>query len=329
MSEGTGMSESCASGRRAGADPPAFVVTKEYRRFEEFCEACRRDRYIGLCYGPPGVGKTLSARHYANWDAVEGFDAFAQFCRVPAREVAGSHAILYTPPVANTPGRVDRDVRELRLRLKETAYAQRRFSRQEGDEEGKTGGQNTEGRGEVPDAQETPDADETRDAQGRWVEDPTDLILVDEADRLRTASLEQLRDVFDRGRLGLVLIGMPGLERRLSRYAQLYSRVGFVHAYRPLGEAEMRFLLQQRWRQMGPVAGEGAPREDPVEELNPVEDFTDAEAMAAVIRVTGGNWRLLHRLMAQVERLLQINGLHTITKEVVEAARENLIIGQV
>jgi hypothetical protein len=99
------MTESCASGRSDGADLPAFVVdkfvvTKEYRRFEEFCEACRRDRYIGLCYGPPGVGKTLSARRYANWDAVEGFDAFAQFCRVPAREVAGSHAVLYTPPVA-------------------------------------------------------------------------------------------------------------------------------------------------------------------------------------------------------------------------------------
>jgi DNA transposition AAA+ family ATPase len=79
------------------------------------------------------------------------------------------------------------------------------------------------------------------------VPDPTTLILVDEADRLHMNSLEAIRSIFDEGGIGLVLIGMPGIEMRVARFPQFYSRIGFVHKFRPLDEAQMARLLNERW----------------------------------------------------------------------------------
>ena len=126
------------------------------------------------------------------------------------------------------------------------------------------------------------------------------------------AGLEQLRALFNGSGVGLVLIGMPGLERRLARYSQLYLRIGFVHEFRPLGAAEVRTLLAG-WRPPGV--------------LLPEDLLADAEGVAPMIRITGGNFRLLDRLLTQVGRIPAINGLRAVTREVVEAVREVLVIG--
>ena len=199
-----------------------FQITKQHRRFVEFADAVRRHRYIGACYGAPGLGKTLSARTYAAADDYDQWDGdrYSRDTALPESLIA-SRTLLYTPLVHITARRLNLEVDLFAHSL--SADIDRALN---------------------PDYD--PDFDQDSTSAYR-----TELVIIDEADRLKTSGLEQLRDFFDRSDLGLILIGMPGFDRQLARYPQLYSRIGFAHQYRPLDPDDIPAVLAHYWQQLG------------------------------------------------------------------------------
>ncbi len=269
-----------AAGERTGA----FIATKEHRRFAEFADAVRKHRYIGLCFGAAGVGKTCSARRYAGWDVAEPLLTTWGPREASDDEVykalAQNRAIFYTPTVCCPFRELQGDISRLITRVSVSIGSH---------------------------------VHKEKLVQTGQMSDLAEILIVDEAERLSNTCLDHLRDLFDRTGIGVVLVGMPGIEKRLSRYPQLYSRVGFAHHYRPLQGDELAFVLARHWRRLGLALDDA--------------DFTDAQAIASIARITGGNFRLLHRLFVQIGRILKINGLSVITDDVVEAARSTLVIG--
>lgn len=262
----------------------AFIATREHRRFVEFADAVRRQSTIGLCHGPAGVGKTLSARRYANWDLAEPL-LTVWGPRESSDEkiyaaLARSRTLFYTPAVAGSLTALRQDLVPLISRVNAC----------------------------IDQGLASPGTQAATSPFGR-----IELVIIDEAERLTNTALEYLRDRFDRSDIGLILIGMPGIEKRMGHYPQLYSRVGFSHRYPPLSQEELRFVLTRHWKRLGSALD--------------LDDFTDSQAAAAIARLTGGNFRLLQRLVAQMDRVLRINELTTITEDVVEAAAGALVIG--
>ncbi|HRO31305.1 AAA family ATPase [Citricoccus sp.] len=273
----------------------SFIVTKEHRRFTEFADAVRRQRTIGLCFGPAGVGKTLSARRYAHWDKTgELLTHWGPRSEKDPKiyaAVARARTVLYTPSVLTGPKSLKQELDQIIARANICIHQHL-----------------------SPPNQEAPETWSWSWERGRHHgTNHVELIIVDESERLRATALELLRDFYDRDNIALILIGMPGLEKQFAHYPQFYSRVGFAHQYRPLSQDEMLFVLKRHWKALGKT-------------LDPA-DFTDTQAIAAITRITRGNFRLLERLFPQIQRVLKINELDTITNDVIEAAASILVIG--
>ena len=171
---------------------PGFIATREHRRLKEFATAVRRQRTIGLCFGPAGVGKTWSARRYAHWHRIEPF-LLEWGPRDPSDTpihalAARSRIVFYTPAVGAPLKQMKDDVNYLAVHMGFSISAGR--------------------------ALKDPSVDPMRITS-------MELLIIDEAERLDVTALEWLRDIYDRAPMGLILTGMPGIEKSLSRYAQL------------------------------------------------------------------------------------------------------------
>ncbi|HRW19296.1 MAG TPA: AAA family ATPase [Dermatophilaceae bacterium] len=265
-----------------------FIITKEHRRFTEFANAVRKERTIGICHGDAGVGKTQSGRRYARWDSIEPFITdWGSRTDTDTEHYAAAHR---SRTLFYTPPVLPKPAQLIR----EIDHMQTRL--------GICIDEHLRAAGKVTDPVVRSDLRKN-----------VELLIIDEAERLNATTLEVLRDRHDREHIAIILIGMPGIDQRFRHYPQLYSRLGFSHRYRNLGRDELLFVLTRHWKRLGRT-------------LDP-DDFTDAQAIAAIERITRGNFRLLERLFPQIARVLKINELETITDDVIEAAASTLVIG--
>ena len=76
---------------------------------------------------------------------------------------------------------------------------------------------------------------------------------------------------------------------------------------------ELLGVIEHQWVQLGLDAA--------------LYQHADIAVVNAIARVTGGNFRMVERLFAQIERIVAINNLPTVTTEVVSLACERLVDG--
>ncbi|WP_442956941.1 AAA family ATPase [Planococcus sp. MB-3u-03] len=220
-----------------------FIETNEYKRFAEFCDACIKYRYMGVCYGLPGVGKTLSSRYYAHWDYLEKQISYrhSDSIGIHADEKFSIAIRFYTAPAVSA-SRMTREIGliDSKLNMVKSVY------------------------------------------QSMVTEEPQftvnsfediDLLIVDEIDRLKLQNLEQLRDIYDQNDIAIIFIGMPGIENDCPVILNC-TQNWIHHEFDRLSKDETHHLLTYKWQELNlPIK---------------LEDFSDYEALASIIKITNG-----------------------------------------
>ena len=132
------------------------------------------------------------------------------------------------------------------------------------------------------------------------------LIIVDEAENLPYRAVELLRRIYDKARVGILLVGMPKLLKNLQgdkgQYTQLYSRVGVLAELQPIADNDIVAITSK----VTP---------------NSVSIYPKLSAFC------GGNTRVLTKLLVRASRIAKLNNT-AIDEDVLNAALSQLLWSQ-
>lgn len=253
------------------------LETESYKRFQELCLLCQDQRTIGLAYGRPGAGKSEAAKKFAKWSIVEPNLVGLNRPLVQPEELSACDVLYYLPSITISASRLRTEVGSLRNRFDATLMR--------------------------IDQQKSP-ADYAALLSRKYAR----LLIVDEAYRMKFQALEELRDIHDNWKIGMVLIGDLSLERSLERQPHFADRIGFVQEFKQLQEKEVHEYINQQCDCLA--------LEKPADEI-----------YAAIFWYTQGNLRTLEKLFNLLSRLITLNKDNTIKRDVLDTAREMLLYG--
>lgn len=230
---------------------------------------------MGVCTGRSGVGKTRSAQKYASWDIIEPALIEPRHRDFAPPVLDGYRCAIYTPDVSCTVSRLETALAVLRNRFDKLV--------------------------EDSICWHNPDLWQ-KTQQRRFLE----LLFIDKAQRLSTKCLEVACDFAEKHKLGLVLLGMPGFDRRMRNLEQLNNRVGFYHVFNTPRTEELRLILESRWQS----------------QQIQIED----SAVEMLEKITSSNIRKLDNINAEISRVCQLNSVSIIDADLVRIASKTLLL---
>lgn len=252
-----------------------FIETRQHSRFVEFANFCRTNRTIGICTGRPGVGKEASGQAYAQWQTIKPLLDKPRRPQSPPAKLKGCHSVYWDAEVKCS-------LKKLNSSL---MFVRNKFD------------------GLVQDSMYWYQPDLLRQAPRK---DFLELVIINNAHRLSFDCLEVTNDFRKKYNIGIVLLAVPGFDRKIRLFDPVGCDVALYHEYSPPRAEELRQILEIRWHK----------------EAVAIEDA----AITIIEEVTRSNIQKALNIQTEIERVRGINSISIISPELVEAASKSLLL---